>query len=102
MNTERLKIRLNRLLRRILAAPHLHLLSDPPPPRAPGEVWLFMACRDEALRLPAMLDYHFKLGVSRVILVDNGSTDATPDIARADSRIHLFQTSQTFAGNEIA
>jgi glycosyltransferase involved in cell wall biosynthesis len=102
MLTERIKIRLNRFGRRLLAAPRLHSVRPLPPKRTPGEIWLFMACRDEALRLPAMLDYHFKLGVSRVVLVDNGSTDATPDIAAANSRVHLFKTAQTFMGNEIA
>ena len=102
MNAERLKIRLNRFLRRALAAPRLHLRSAPPPPRDPGEVWLFMVVRNEALRLPAMLKYHFDLGVSRVILVDNGSTDDTLSIAASDPRIHVFSTSQSFAGNKIA
>ncbi len=102
MNAERLKIRLNRIGRRLLAAPRLHPVRPLPPARKPGEIWLFMACRDEALRLPAMLRHHFDRGVSRVILIDNGSTDATLDIAAADSRIHVFRTAQSFAGNEIA
>ena len=102
MFSERLKIRLNRFGRRLLAAPRLHPLRPLPPARKPGEIWLFMACRDEALRLPAMLRYHFDRGVSRVILIDNGSTDETLDIAAADSRIHVFRTAQTFAGNKIA
>lgn len=102
MNPERLKIRLNRIGRRLLAAPRFHAVPPLPPPRQPGEVWLFMACRDESLRLPAMLKHHFDLGVSRVILVDNGSTDGTLDIARANPRVHVFRTAQSFAGNEIA
>lgn len=102
MNLERLKIRLNRFGRRLIAAPRLHRLSAQPPPRPLGEIWLFSVVRNEALRLPAFLRYHFDLGVSRVILVDNGSTDATLDIARADSRVHVFRTTQSFAGNKIA
>jgi glycosyltransferase involved in cell wall biosynthesis len=101
MLSERLKIRLNRLGRRLLAAPRLHRLSAPPPPRSPGEIWLFAVVRNEALRLPAFLRHHFDLGVSRVVLLDNGSTDDTLSIARADPRIHLFATSQSFAGNKI-
>lgn len=102
MFSERLKIRLNRFVRRALAAPRIHALSPLPPPRDSGEVWLFLVVRNEALRLPAMLKYHFDLGVSRVILLDNGSTDDTLAIARGDSRIHVFQTLQSFAGNKIA
>ena len=103
MNAEQAKIRLNRTLRRIAALPRLHRVDRHPiPPRNPGEVWLFIVCRNEALRLPAMLDYHFKLGVTRAILLDNASTDATPSLALADSRIHLYRTGQSFAGNKIA
>jgi hypothetical protein len=102
MFAERAKIRLNRMVRRFLAAPRLHPVRPLPPKRIPGEIWLFLACRDESLRLPAMLRYHFDLGVSRVILIDNGSTDATLDIAAADPRIHVFRTTQSFEGNEIA
>ena len=102
MNAERLKIRLNRLVRRTLAAPRLHRLSAPPPPRIPGEIWLFLVARNEALRLPAFLRYHFGLGIARVILLDNGSTDDTLSIAAADPRIHVFRTNQSFAGNKVA
>lgn len=103
MLSERLKIRLNRFGRRLLAAPRLHRVDGHSiPSRHPDDVWLFVVCRNEALRLPFMLDYHFKLGVSRVILLDNASTDATPDLVRDNPRIHLFRTDQSFAGNKIA
>lgn len=102
MFIERAKIRLNRFGRRLLAAPRLHPVRPLPPKRSPGEIWLFMVCRNEALRLSAMLRHHFDLGVSRVILVDNGSSDTTLDIAGADPRIHVFRTTQSFAGNKIA
>ena len=102
MNAERLKIRLNRFGRRILAAPRLHPVHPLPPVRKPGEVWLFAVVRNEALRLPAFLHHHFDLGISRVILLDNGSTDDTLRIAQSDPRIHVFCTKQGFAGNKIA
>lgn len=102
MNLERLKIRLNRWGRRMLAAPRIHRVGAPPPPRAQGEIWLFVTCRNEALRLPAFLRHHFDLGISRVILLDNESSDSTREIAAADPRVHLFRTAQSFAGNKIA
>lgn len=102
MSLERFKIRLNRVVRRTFSALRLHRQSAPPPRRNPGEVWLFLVVRNEALRLPAMLKHHFDLGVSRVLLVDNGSTDGTLALAAADPRIHVFSTSQSFAGNKIA
>ena len=102
MNAEQAKIRLNRTLRRLAALPRLHRIDRHPiPPRQPGDVWLFIVCRNEALRLPAMLDYHFKLGVTQAFLLDNASTDATIDIVRNDPRVHMLRTSQTFEGNAV-
>lgn len=103
MNLEPLKIRLNRWGRRQLAGPRLHLLDGKRVPhREPGEVWMLMVCKNEELRLPDMLRHHFAMGISRVLMVDNGSTDGTLDILRRDKRIHVFQTKQSFAGNKVA
>ena len=99
MNLERLKIRLNRLVRRWQASRHLvRLDSHPMPSWNPDEVWMIVVCRNEALRLPFMLDYHFRLGVSRVILIDNSSTDGTLNLVRSDPRIHVFSSSETYRG----
>ena len=62
--------------------PGLSWLAPPPTPR-PGEVLALAVARDEALRLPDMLARVKRLGVDRMIVVDNGSTDATREIARA-------------------
>ena len=62
--------------------PGLSWLGPPPTPR-PGEVLALTVARDEALRLPDMLASARRLGVDRMIVVDNGSTDATRQIARA-------------------
>jgi hypothetical protein len=62
--------------------PGLSWLGPPPAPR-PGEVLALAVARDEALRLPDMLASVKRLGVDRVIVVDNGSSDATREIARA-------------------
>lgn len=102
MNFEGFKIRVNRWGRRLLAAPRIQRVGPPPPRREEGEVWLFVTCRNEALRLSAFLRHHFELGVSRVILLDNGSTDSTLELASADARVHVFRTEQSFAGNKIA
>lgn len=61
--------------------PGLSWLGAPPSPR-PGEVLALAVARDEALRLPDMLASARRLGVDRMIIVDNGSTDATREIAR--------------------
>lgn len=62
--------------------PGLSWLGPPPVPR-PGEVLALAVARDEALRLPDMLASTRRLGVDRIIVVDNGSTDDTREIARA-------------------
>ena len=62
--------------------PGLSWLAPPPTPRS-GEVLALAVARDEALRLPDMLARVKRLGVDRMIVVDNGSTDATREIARA-------------------
>lgn len=96
---ERLRIRLNRAVRRWQAARHLvRVDSHPMPEWKPGEVWMMVVCRNEALRLPFMLDYHFRLGVSRVLLIDNVSTDGTLDLVRDDPRIHVFSSAETYRG----
>lgn len=96
---ERLRIRLNRTVRRWQASRHLvRVDSHPMPEWNPDEIWMMVVCRNEALRLPFMLDYHFRLGVSRVLLIDNASTDDTLDLVKDDSRIHVFSSSETYRG----
>lgn len=103
MSIEQTKIWLQRWGRRLWALPRLRKLDlKRIPKRKPEEVWLFLVCRNEALRLPAMLDYHFQLGVSRAIVVDNGSTDDTLPYLLSQSRVHVFETKQSFAGNKLA
>jgi len=72
--------------------------TRPLPEWKPGEVWMVVVCRNEALRLPFMLKYHFDLGVSRVLLVDNDSTDGTRELAAADPRIHVWTSKERYKG----
>ena len=96
---ERSKIRLNRFVRRIQAWRGMRRLdSHPIPDNATDEIRMLVVCRNEALRLPFMLDYHFRLGVSRVFLIDNNSSDATLDLVKDDPRIHVFSSSETYRG----
>jgi hypothetical protein len=45
-----------------------------------------MVVRDEADILAANFDYHLDQGVDRILVIDHGSTDATPEILRAYER----------------
>lgn len=99
---EQTKIRLNRTIRRFQAQKAIYPFTpDAVPARKPGEVWAFWVVRNEALRLPFVLKYHFDRGVSRMIVLDNQSTDGTRDLLAGDPRIHVFTTAQPFAGNKI-
>jgi len=57
-------------------------LGSPPRP-AKGEVIAVLVARNEALRLPAALRHLRALGVPRVVVIDNDSSDETPEIARS-------------------
>lgn len=101
-NSERWKIRLQRGLRRAWARPRIRGFDAPLPARKAHEVWLFLIVRNEALRLPFVLRYHFERGVTRVVALDNHSTDGTAEILRSDPRIHLLSTDQPFRKNKVA
>jgi hypothetical protein len=71
----------------------------PEPAPQPGEILALVVARNEELRLPAGLRHLRRLGVDRVILVDNLSTDATARIAAADPRVHLFTAPGSYAAS---
>jgi hypothetical protein len=62
----------------------------------PDDIRLFMVVRNEALRLPYMLSYYKKLGVTEIFAIDNGSTDDTAKILAKESSCHLFYTEDSF------
>ena len=96
---ERFRIRANRWVRRRTAWAGMRRVDDRSLPEwKPDEVRMIVVCRNEALRLPYMLKYHFALGVSRVLLVDNDSTDGTRELAAADPRIHVWTSPEPYRG----
>ena len=66
-----------------------------------GEILAVLTARNEELRLPSCLRHFRRLGVDRVILVDNLSTDRTAEIAAADDRVHLFTAPGSYAGSNF-
>lgn len=85
-----------RRLKRMRSGAQFRFLGPRPVPRAPGEIRLLLVVRNEVLRLPFMLDYAFRLGVDRAIVLDNGSTDGTLDLLRARDRVHILQTRESY------
>ncbi len=77
----------------------LQRLDNRPIPPIPGEIRAFLPVRNEALRLADNLNHHRGLGVSRFFVVDNGSTDGTVDFLLAQTDVHPFSTTQSFAAS---
>lgn len=60
------------------------------------EVRLFVVARNEALRLPYFLKYYLELGVDRIFVIDNNSTDDTVKIACSTENAHVFKIDHSF------
>jgi hypothetical protein len=61
------------------------------------EIRAFMVVRNESLRLPFMLSYYFKLGIDRIFVLDNDSSDDTRSIVLSYDKTHLFHTKDIYA-----
>jgi len=59
-----------------------------------------MVARNEALRLPAVLNHHRMLGIDRFFIVDNDSTDGTTEFLLSQPDVHLFQTRDSFSNSQ--
>jgi len=60
---------------------------------SPGQVSAFTVVHNEMLRVPYMLDYHRKLGVSKFYFVDDKSTDGTREFLLEQAKagdVHVF------------
>jgi hypothetical protein len=60
------------------------------PPIKNGAILGFLSVRNEALRLPAMLNHHRRLGVDQFVIVDNDSDDGTRDLLAAMPDVQLY------------
>lgn len=55
------------------------------------EVMLVLLARDVEWFLPTFLDHHFRLGVRHVLIIDNGSRDATLEICAGHDRVTVLR-----------
>jgi hypothetical protein len=69
------------------------------PPVKDGAVLGFLTVRNEALRLPAVLDHHRRLGIDQFVIVDNDSNDGTRDLLAAMPDVRLYSASGSFAAS---
>lgn len=73
-------------------------LDAHPLPEPAGEVRAFLLVRNEAVRLPWLLDYYRGLGVDRFLALDNDSDDGTREWLLAQGPgVHVFHTTASFA-----
>jgi len=61
-------------------------------PYARNELIVLCVVRDGALHVKSFLEHHLALGVAHIVLLDNGSTDATIDLARRYDRVTILRT----------
>jgi glycosyltransferase involved in cell wall biosynthesis len=92
-------VRLSYLNAVIKARARLRRLDCSPIGGARDEIRMFIIARNEALRLPFLLDHYRRMGVDRVFAVENDSTDDTLSILLAQERTHVFQTSDDYSGH---
>ena len=65
-------------------------------PLKPGEIAVISTVRNEAARLPLFFEHYKKIGVSRFLMVDNASADATPEVLCAEPLADVFHTAASF------
>lgn len=93
----RLRLKRRRLLWRSFRSRHqLRAVADRTAAIRPGDLLVVMVVRNEAHRLPYTLDYYRNAGVGHFLVVDNMSTDATPDLLRDAPDVSLWQTSASY------
>lgn len=66
------------------------------------EVALVALVRDAAWFLPEFLQHHLDLGVTHVVLIDNGSTDATLTIAQGFDQVTVLRNTLPARRHEVA
>ena len=91
------KYTVRRCLSRKDASQQISKIDSSPVPGNPQEIRLFMAVRNESLRLPFILEHYFSRGVDRIFVIDNDSSDGTASIVLAKKNAHLFYTKDKYA-----
>jgi hypothetical protein len=69
---------------------------------APDELVVLCLVRNGAVHLPTFVRHYRRLGARHIVLVDNGSTDGTPELARAAEGVTLYRTALPFRRYENA
>lgn len=68
-------------------------------PPGPTDVIAFFVVRNEAMRLPFVLDYYRQMGVRHFVVLDNGSTDKTRTILESADGCCVLRTDESYAAS---
>jgi hypothetical protein len=93
----KLRLKRRRLLWRGFRARHgLSNLVNRTSAIRPKDILCVAVVRNEAQRLPYFLHHHRSLGVQHFLIVDNGSTDGTPDFLMDQPDVSVWETDQSY------
>ncbi len=70
----------------------LSVIADRTGRIARGDILCFLTVRNEGQRLPFVLEHHRRLGVRHFLIVDNASTDGSPDLLAAAPDVSLWHS----------
>lgn len=104
VSSQKLKnqMRRSRLLTRALRKSfELSFVQGPKDGLPKREIAAFATVRNEAHRLPYWLDHHRKLGVARFYIVENGSTDDTLALLKAQPDVALWTTKASYRASRF-
>ena len=100
---ERLSLRLERRwlqMRALRKARELTSVTDRTAGLPAGPI-LFSTMRNEAARLPWFLKHYRDLGVVHFLIVDNGSTDETPDLLKHEPDVSVWRTEASYKASRF-
>ncbi|SPF79371.1 glycosyltransferase family 2 protein [Pseudoprimorskyibacter insulae] len=98
----KLRLKRRRLLWRSFRSRHvLRPVADRTSGIKPPDILCFMTVKNEAQRLPYVLQHHRALGVAQFLIVDNNSTDDTRALLQSQPDVSLWQTGASYRGSRF-
>ena len=98
----RLRLKRRHLLWRSLRARHdLRPVADRTAGLGRDAILAFLCVRNEALRLPYLLSYYRRLGVTHFLVVDNESDDGTEDLLSAQPDVSLWRATGSYRASRF-
>ena len=83
-------------LSKALSSLRLKKIDERTVPNDKSEIRAFVCIRNEELRLPYFLKYHLEMGVDRIFIIDNCSTDSSSEIAQSFKNVHVYRTPESY------